>query len=30
MKESNMDALVAIGGEDTLGIASKLAKQEFM
>ena len=26
MKESNMDALVAIGGEDTLGIASKLAK----
>jgi 6-phosphofructokinase 1 len=26
MKESGMDALVAIGGEDTLGIASKLAK----
>ena len=26
MKESQMDALVAIGGEDTLGIASKLAK----
>ena len=26
MKESKMDALVAIGGEDTLGIASKLAK----
>jgi 6-phosphofructokinase 1 len=26
MKDSGMDALVAIGGEDTLGIASKLAK----
>jgi len=26
MKDSQMDALVAIGGEDTLGIASKLAK----
>jgi 6-phosphofructokinase 1 len=26
MKDSQMDALVAIGGEDTLGIANKLAK----
>jgi 6-phosphofructokinase 1 len=26
MKDSGMDALVAIGGEDTLGVASKLAK----
>ena len=26
MKENSIDALVAIGGEDTLGVASKLAK----
>lgn len=29
MKEMNMDALVAIGGEDTLGVANKLCKMGF-